>query len=297
MDTTNKPIEDGQATAWTSQEVNSSDRFDQMPNTNDPAKTIAAIQAGAAEKFATAGDLESTERLDEPERACLNAMKQDFDRGIVLIDESAGGSAYKQALQKDKNAGQTWEAIQGRLLANEATLLKKAVELSKLTGDQEGKGAILVGVYGNGELAIRQRSQEIVNARWTKDWKDGESDKGDLRLLFHPEATAQEKGRWAKPVEIVRAVKAAGYHVSADAPDHNKKGPVAAFEAVTGSYYVMSPNGRDYREAILECPDDLADEDLVRIVSFFPGLRPSLVDDGNAYGRGDLRGAMLWLRG
>ena len=65
---------------------------------------------------------------------------------------------------------------------------------------------------------------------------------------------AQESGQWAKAVEILRAVKADGYHVPADAPDHKKKGLVAASEAVTGADYVASPNRDEWRDAMLECP-------------------------------------------
>lgn len=246
---------------------------------------------------------ESSERLSDAEKTCLKSMKEDFDRGIVSIDDNADKDAYQAALEEDKTAGQSWEAIQGRLLANKAALLKKAVELSKLTGYQEGKDALLVGVYENGELAIKQRSQEIVNARWTKDWKDGQSDKGELKLLFHPDAMTQETGRWAKAVEILRAVKAAGYHVPADAPDYSKKGLVAASEAVTtGAHYVMSPNnGNEWRDAMLECkcPDnDVADNACVRVVYFNPDRRDTRISAAAyANSRHGNRGAVLWLRG
>ena len=248
---------------------------------------------------------EALENLNDVERACLESMKKDFDRGIVLVDPrdedgnliAMNDVAFKGALEKDKTAGQSWETVQGRLLANEAALLKKAVELSQLTGDKEGKGACLVGVYENGELAIKQRTQEIVNARWERDWNDGESDTGELKLLFHPEAIAQETGRWAKAVEILRAVKAAGYHVPADAPDYNKRGLVAACEAVTGADYVASPNRDELRDAMLECPDDVADKARVRVVLFNPDVGGAYVSGGGAYARGGVRGVVLWLRG
>jgi hypothetical protein len=166
---------------------------------------------------------------------------------------------------------------------------KKAVELSKLTDNQEGKGACLVGVYKNGELAIRQRSSEIVNAIVAKE--------GQLRLAFHPEAKLQEGEQWTKAVEIRRAVEAAGFHVPADAPDCNKKGLVAASEAVTGADYVASPNRDEYRDAILECPDNVADNARVRVVYFDPDRGDAGVYGGYARDRVGIRGAVLWLRG
>lgn len=244
---------------------------------------------------------ESLEKLNKVERACLESMRQDFDRGIVLIDDNADKNAYQAALKEDKTAGQSWETVQGRLLANEASLLKEAVELSKLTGDQEGKGACLVGVYENGELAIRQRSSEIVNAIVNK--------KGELRLSFHPEAQLEEGEQWAKAVEIVRAVKVAGYHVPADAPDRKKRGLVVASEAVTGADYVASPNKDEWRDAMLECPDNVSDSANVRVVYLYPNFgyagigngyanrRYAGICDDDAYNRNGDRGAVLWLRG
>ena len=223
---------------------------------------------------------EALEKLNDVERACLEAMREDFARGIVQIDENADKDGYRAALKQDKTAGQSWEAVQGRLLANEASLLKKAVELSKLTGDQEGKGACLVGVYENGELAIRQRSSEIVNAIVNK--------KGELRLAFHPEAQLEEGEQCAKAV---------GYHVPADAPDYNKRGLVAASEAVTGEDYVASPNRNAWREAMLECPDNVSDDADVRVVDFSPDRGNANVYSADADFRDDFRGAVLWLRG
>ncbi|QQR84161.1 hypothetical protein IPJ72_03160 [Candidatus Peregrinibacteria bacterium] len=232
---------------------------------------------------------ETLEKLNDVEKACLESMRQDFDRGIVQIDDNADEDAYQASLKQDKTAGQSWEAVQGRLLANETALLKKAVELSQLTGDKAGKGACLVGVYENGELAIRQRSQEIVNARW--------NDRGELKLLFHPDAMAQESGQWAKAVEIVRAVKAAGYHVPADA-GHKKKGLIAASEAVTGADYVASPNRNERRWAMLECPDDITSYYAhVDVVDFFPSYGYARVTSECAGSRRNDRGAVLWLRG
>ncbi len=259
------------------------------------ASLVTEIPDEVVKKTFVPASSESLENLNGIERACLEAMKADFDRGIVSIDENADKDAYQAALKEDKTAGQSWEIVQSRLLANGAILLKKAVELSRLTGNQGGNGALLVGVYRNGGLAIRQRSQEIVNARWSKDWQHGQSDKGELKLLFHSEAMAQETGRWGNAVEIIRAVKATGYHVPADAPEYNKKGLVAAYEAVTGADYVMSPDGEEWRDAMLECPDNLADNTNVRVMNFDPERGCAHVGSDYAGSRDDLRGAVLWI--
>lgn len=256
---------------------------------NEVAGLAKAVKSGLVGAVARPESNESLEKLTDVERACLEAMREDFDRGIVLIDENANNDAYKAALEKDKAAKQSWETVQGRLLANDAALLKEAVELSKRTGGQEGKGACLVGVYENGELAIRQRSQEIVNVIRTKE--------GQLRLAFHPEAKLEEGEQWAKAVEIVRAVKAAGYHVPADAPGYKKRGHVAASEAVTGADYVASPNRDEWRDVMLECPDNVSDDAGVRVVVFLPANGNADVYDDFAGSRFDVRGAVLWLRG
>ena len=236
------------------------------------------------------GDVEGGgEQLDERLTACLEQLGRDFDRGIVRIDEKSTPEQYAMALKADKTAGQKWETLEARLRANGADLLKKAAAMPE--------GACLVGVYENGELAIRQRSQEIMNARWTKEWKDGSSDRGELLLLPHAAALARSEGRWAKAGEIVQKVKAAGYHVPADLPNYEKAGLVAAAEAVTGGHYVMSPDGNEWRSAMFECDENVPDYSVVRVVNFYPGYRDADVGDGDAdYRRGD-RGAVLWLRG
>ena len=86
---------------------------------------------------------EALENLNDVERACLESMKKDFDRGIVLVDPrdedgnliAMNDVAFKGALEKDKTAGQSWETVQGRLLANEAALL--AAKYNKTKIDQK----------------------------------------------------------------------------------------------------------------------------------------------------------------
>ena len=245
-----------------------------------------------------ADELPAAEALSETQQ--LKALKSDFERGIVQIDlKDADGNPlegtseqYEKAKKEDKTAGQTWETIETRLLADDAALLKKAAAMPN-------GGGRLIGVHDNGELAIRQRSQEIVNARWTEDWEDGDPEeaRGDLLLLSHAEAVSCKKGRWAKPVEIRQAVISEGYHVPADTLDRKKKGLVAASEAVTGEDYVRSANGREWRDAILDCGDHVDDDSLVRVVRFYPSRRSTYVLGGDANDRYARRGAVLWLRG
>ena len=251
---------------------------------------VAGLSTAIKKGIVKAGEpVENTEQLDERLTACLEQLRRDFDRGIVRIDEKSTPEQYAMALKADKTAGQKWETLEARLRANGADLLKKAAAMPE--------GACLVGVYENGELAIRQRSQEIMNARWTKEWKDGSSDRGELLLLPHAAALARSEGRWAKAGEIVQKVKAAGYHVPADLPNYEKAGLVAAAEAVTGGHYVMSPDGNEWRSAMFECDENVPDYSVVRVVNFYPGYRDADVGDGDAdYRRGD-RGAVLWLRG
>ena len=262
----------------------------QMEDLNGEVAGLAtAINKGIVKAGEPVALVEGTEQLDESLTACLEQLRRDFDRGIVRINEKSTPKQYAMALKADKTAGQKWETLEARLRANGADLLKKAAAMPE--------GACLVGVYENGELAIRQRSQEIMNARWTEDWKDGEMAKGELKLLPHAEAVACPKGRWAKAGEIVRAVKGAGYHVPADSPNYEKEGLVAASEAVTGGHYVMSPDGKEWRSAMLECDENVPDSSDGRVVLFFPDVQEAFVLDDGASFRGDRRGAVLWLRG
>lgn len=275
---------------------------DPQPVLAEAAPEVEVALRAERDRTHAAAD-KALENLSEVEMACLEAMVEDFMRGIVLIDDNADKGAYQAALQEDKTDCQTLEAIVARLLANEAALLKKAVELSKLTGDQGGRGTLLVGLYENGELAIRQRSQEIVNARWTKAWDDEDDDKGELQLLYHPDAMAaqeEERGRWAHAGEICRAVKAAGYHVPADAPHGKPIGLVAASEAVTGTgtHYVASPDGVGSREAVLACFDKVSDRTIATFVCNNPGHgSDTFIGYDYVNTRDPNRGAILWLRG
>jgi len=238
---------------------------------------------------AASGDVDGKgEQLDERLRACLEQMRQDFERGIVIIDEEGTSETYARALKTDKTAGQKWETLKARFLANGAELLKKAAAMPE--------GACLIGVYSDGTLAIRQRSREIVNVV-RKDIK------GEFVLLPHAEAMALPKSRiFAKATEIVKAVEDAGYHVPADPVYRDKKGLVAASEVVMGGNYVESPvtadpSAREWRSAMVKCDPHVLDGTFVRVVDFEPIDSETYVYDDVAHARNCLRGAVLWLRG
>lgn len=260
----------------------------QMEELNGEVAGLAtAIKKGIVKAGEPVALVEGTERLDERLSACLEQLRRDFDRGIVLIDDETTPEQYAVALKADKTAGQKWETLEARLRANGAELLKKAAAMPE--------GACLIGVYPDGTLAIRQRSREIMNARWDS--------KGELRLLPHAEAVALPNGgEWGKAGEIVRAVREAGYILPADPRAYEKKGLVAASEAVMGGNYVESPvtsnpRDREWRSAMLECPETVSDSALVRVVDFDPFYQKARVDRGVARTRVDARGAVLWLRG
>lgn len=237
--------------------------------------------------------LSGVESLDKRLRACLEQLRGDFDgRGIVRIDERGTKESYRAALKADKTDGKKWRRdIESRLLANDAALLKKAAVMPE--------GPFLVGFHANGDLAIRQRSLEIMNARWTEDWKDEdeESARGELLLLPHAEAKALPRGRWAKASEIVRKVREAGYHLPPDSPNCAKEGLVAASEAVMDSPYVISLDMAEWRSAMLECDENVSDLDYVRIVFFSSVTKCVDVDNAGADRRFVNRGAVLWVRG
>lgn len=230
---------------------------------------------------------EQGEQLDERLTACLEQLRGDFDRGIVRIEAKGTLESYAAALKADKTAGQTWEAIEAKLRANNAQKLRLAAAMPE--------GACLIGVYEDGEPAIRQRSREIVNVIVTKE--------GKLVTLPHAEAVqrvASTREQYGKAVEIVKGVKEAGYRVPADSPNYEKEGLVAASDAVMGGNYVESPvtsdpRNREWRSTMLECPENTPDSSAVRVVYFDPNVRRTNVYAGDASARGDDRGAVLWL--
>ncbi|MFA4814697.1 MAG: hypothetical protein WC924_03480 [Candidatus Gracilibacteria bacterium] len=238
----------------------------------------------STDELGEAGELKE----GSPEALCLAQLKEDFDGGIVVVSEEGDVDAYKAAKEATPTAGQSWEAIKVRLFAKGGELLKKAAAL-------QGRGR-LVGVYSNGELAIRDRGTEPVIYATPKG--------GALTAITmdtpNREAVMQQirdgEGEFADYWEIRQAVNGAGYHLPPDSPEYVKKGLVAASEAVSGEDYVRSTNGTDWRSAILEC-GNVSRSSAVRVVDFDPNLQFTDVNHDNPVHRDVDRGAVRWLRG
>ena len=87
-----------------------------------------------------------------------------------------------------------------------------------------------------------------------------------------------------------------GFTVPEDSPGHEKKGIVAAVEAVSGNPFVRSSNGKEWRIAILDC-GNVSRSASVRVVGFLPyDGGASVGNDGPDY-QVDFRGAVRVLRG
>ncbi len=253
------------------------------------------------------GCLLETETEAEIERRVneiLEQFKHDFDRGIVMIDGEATLKDYEKALKKDGKAGQNWEGKGGLKERLRDYLLEKVNGVTRLElAEKMPGGPCLIGIHADGTPAIRQRSREIVNVVITNE--------GESVLLPHEEVVQfieKQGGEYAKAVEIVRAVKAKGYRVPPDFPDYKGrrykvKGLVAASDAVMGGNYVENPvaegpRSKEWRSAMLECPDDIDDGKLVRNITSFnysPSYQAAQVFDDYASVRHANVGAVLWL--
>lgn len=219
-------------------------------------------------------------------------LEEDFFKtGIVIIDEEATLDDYRACFRPGYRAGKTWKRdIEPRLLADNAALLKKAANMPE--------GGQLIGVYSDGTLAIRQRSQEIVTGRGTKYSLPNEDDIGELRLLFYPEAI-DEWGQFATLRQILNAIKAEGYHAPTSKGGSIKTGLVAASEVVTGVDYVK---GEPFRVAALEnnvnaLSDDKEQVPVVRYDRDFAPSNRTPIDKCWADHSGPRCGVILWLRG
>lgn len=224
---------------------------------------------------------------------CLKGLEVDFKRGIVMIDENEGVEKHQAAFEKDRTAGTTWEALKERLLANESHLLKKATTM-------QGQGE-LIGVFKNGELCIIDRSDENGNREPVMTAFDAQNNRitittdtpNRVNIL---RSNTENGGRFANYWEIRDAVIKDGFTLPPDSPSYEKKGIVAAIEAVTGNAFIRSNNGQHYREAILEC-GDVSKDCSVRVVYFRPRYgRPRIHAIIPSY-RSGVRGAVRVLRG
>ena len=233
------------------------------------------------------------ERLTDVERACLEAMKVDFKRGIVVIDEDAGVEAYQSTLETSRTAGTTWEVVQARLLVNEGALLKKAATM-------QGKGE-LIGVFKGGELCIIDRADRDGNREPVITAFDAENNRIVITSDTPDRVNAMgaitgNGGKFADYWEIRRAVREDGFTLPPDSPKYEKKGIVAAAEALSGKPFVRSENGKDWRSAILECGDVSRDAP-VRVVHFYPDRGYAFVRYAYPGDRSGRRGAVRVLRG
>ena len=235
---------------------------------------------------------ESLEGLSDVETVCLEAMREDFDRGIVLIDESSDAGTYGAALEADCSAGTTWKVAQERLLANDSALLKKATTM-------QGKGE-LIGVFQSGELCIVDRADKNGNREPVITAFDAENNRITITTDTPDRTNAMqniaESGKFADYWEILQAVNEDGFTVPQDSPEYEKQGIVAAVEAVSGNPFVRSQKGKEWRSAILDC-GNVSRIAGVRVVGFYPNVGSACVDYGYPSFRNAYRGAVRVLRG
>lgn len=239
---------------------------------------------------------------------CLAGLEVDYKRGIVVIDDGKTVEEFKAALVQDRTAGNTWETVKARLLANDKALLKRA---AKMQG-----GGELIGVDLAGKLVIVSRgdgkgNREPERYAFRKNQVgaiDGKRrpKQGEIPILINTDTPNREGlmceigklGLWANYWEIRDAVHAEGLDIPPDAADDEKRGIVAAVEAVTGKSFVCGANKRttELRGAILDCGDTPRFEN-VRIVQFAPLYGHAYVRSVRPWCRNRNHGAVRVLRG
>ncbi|QQR55483.1 hypothetical protein IPG41_02935 [Candidatus Peregrinibacteria bacterium] len=246
------------------------------------SQVLAGMQKGEDEAISTKGELikpcittQVPERLGELLEAYIGQMKEDFDRGIVVMTrggrpEGYDSGYYPAALREDKTAGQVWEGEYGLearlreyLLANDAAKLKLAAALPG--------GPCLAGVYeDDGEPAIRQRDLDITNVIVTPE--------GQFVLLPHADAmrrvAADPREKWATAKEIIEAVQASNFRVLELRPG-DFSFQVDASQVVMGCNYVQSPvtdypAQREWRCVIFKDPEATSGSRWAPAVGFSP---------------------------
>lgn len=244
----------------------------------------------------------SVELTPEVLAACLERLKEDFKRGIVIVDEHSNTDQYRAILKIDRTARTTWNTLRARLQANKGKLLKRAARMQG--------GGELIGVDKSGNLIMISRADSRGNREperfiFRADQMEESSRKprsGEKPMLVNTDTPNREElmveGIPANYWEIRNEVNEGGYALPPDSPDYRKEGLVAAVEAVTGKDFVRSENGNEYRSAILECGDvSMSRSSDIHIVVFDPGVGDSEVRDGYPERRVDHRGAVRVLRG
>lgn len=207
------------------------------------ADEARAMEALTVEGLAVAEELVEAELLP-----LLRNLAADFNRGIVVIDETAGRENFREALNCDLHAGFNWKQIQNRLLVDKAALLRRAASLQG--------GGELIGVYPDGQLCLIDRA-------------DANGDREPVIVAFNPDgeriniaadspnrekllaSIAKNGGRFANSGEIGRAVREDGFALPPDLPGYEKIGLVAAVEVVSGRPFVSSKGGESPRKAVL----------------------------------------------
>jgi hypothetical protein len=189
-------------------------------------------------------------------QSCLDGLKRDREAGIVLVDEGKTIREYRAELEEQEKSGipkvQSWQAIEDRLLDKNEALLKAAYELPRRR---------LVGECPGGELAIR--AGEGHKVRWTR--RSG----GELAVVSAYDALYQG-GPWATHEEIFAAVRQRKLQVAPAPRDKEKRGLVAAFEAVTGKFYTGDPEIREFSYSVLDGEGSMG-----KVVAFTPGYMGS----------------------
>lgn len=237
---------------------------------------------------------------------CLKRLEVDYNRGIVVVNDKGTVDDFKAALKKDKTAGTSLEQVRTRLSANNYTLLKKTVRMQG--------GGELIGVDTKGELVIISRADKQGNREperfgFGEAQIEGSGDQrkpkaGEKPILINTDTPDREalmteigkSGLFADYWERRNAVHADGFTLPPDSHDREKKGIVAAVEAVTGGDFVRSANGDEWRSADLDC-GDVPKSANVRVVYFDPADECADVHYDSPKSRSAQRGAVRVLRG
>lgn len=191
----------------------------------------------------------TNEVVPENSNACLEGLRQDFNRGIVLIDK------YEDI----KSATTSWETVEERLLANDSALLKKAATM-------QGKGE-LIGVFKDEKLCIIDRGDKYGNREPVIIAFDAQNNRITITTDTPNRADVMkniaENGKFANYWETREAVLEDGFTLPPEI--------VEAAEAVSGKPFIRSQNGSEFRSAILDY-EDVSSSEGVRVMAFVPDI-------------------------
>ncbi len=226
-------------------------------------------------------------------RCLLSGFRFDLYRGIVRIEVRGTVKSYAAAKKKDAFAGQVWNGSSGLESQLEDYLSRNNYANLRLAAVMPG-GPCLVGIDGDHEPAIRQRSRVIVNVIVTGQ--------GNRILLPHAEAVEYLRNnldaQCANEAGIVQGVKEAGFRVPALPMNHEKEGLVAASEEVMGLYLEIPPwqtraQGISH-QAMLDCSDKTPSSRVLS-VGYDPLNNWTYIASCSGACWQAERGAILWL--